>query len=332
MRAPIPESMQALRFHKTGGPEVLQLERVPTPRPSDGEVLIEVHATAINPSDVKNVAGSMPQTRPPRTPGRDFAGRVVAGPESWMGAEVFGTSGELGFIRDGAHAEYVVARLDGVLRKPATLSMIEAASIGVPYVTAWEGLRRAGLQAGDTVLLVGGTGAVGRATAQLARWSGARVLSTARGAAVSDTAFRSMVDRVIDPEHEDLASVVKEATGGRGVDIVYNIVGGPTFGPSVASLAIGGRLVAVASTPETEVRFDLLAFYRRELQFIGVNSLLLTDAEAARILGRLLPGFLSGALSVTAVQTVPLRDAVTAYRDVPQRGARKHVLLPRSGR
>jgi len=329
MNLSIPESMQALRFHKTGGPEVLQLERVPTPQPRYGEVLIEVHATAINPSDVKNVAGSMPQTRPPRTPGRDFAGRVVAGPDSWLGAEVFGTSGELGFVRDGAHAEYVVARADGVQRKPATLSMAEAASIGVPYVTAWEALRRARLQVGDTVLLVGGTGAVGRATAQLARWSGARVLSTARGAAVSNAAFRSTVDRVIDLEREELAAAVMEATEGLGADIVCNIVGGPTFGPSVASLAIGGRLVAIASTPETEVRFDLLAFYRRELQFIGVNSLLLTDAEAARIVGRLLPGFSSGALSVTAIQDVPLRDAVTAYRNVRQRGAGKYVLIPR---
>jgi NADPH:quinone reductase-like Zn-dependent oxidoreductase len=329
MSAPLPESMQALRFHKTGGPEVLQLESVPTPRPGHGEVLIEVHATAINPSDVKNVAGSMPQTKPPRTPGRDFAGRVVAGPESWSDAEVFGTSGELGFIRDGAHAEYVVARVEGVQRKPARLSMAEAASIGVPYVTAWEGLRRAGLQAGDTVVLIGGTGAVGRAAAQLARWSGARVLATARGAAVSDAAFRSTVDRVIDLEHEELAAAVKQATEGRGADIVYNMVGGPTFGPGVDSLAVGGRLVVISSTPETEVRFDLRAFYRRQLQFIGLDSLKVSDAEAARILGRLLPGFVSGALSVTAGQSVPLKDAVTAYRNLQQHGASKYVLVPR---
>ncbi len=95
------------------------------------------------------------------------------------------------------------------------------------------------------------------------------------------------------------------------------------------SLAIGWRLIAIASTPEREVRFDLLSFYRRELEFIGVNSLMLTDAAAAGILGRLLPGFASGALSVTAIQTVPLRDAVTAYRNMQQRGASKYVLLPR---
>jgi NADPH:quinone reductase-like Zn-dependent oxidoreductase len=329
MNANTPESMQALRFHRTGGPEVLQLETLPTPQPGHGEVLIEVHASAINPSDVKNVAGGMAQTRPPRTPGRDFAGRVVAGSEGWIGAEVFGTSAELGFTRDGAHAEYVVTRAEGLQRKPAALSMADAASIGVPYVTAWEGLRRAGLQAGDTVLVVGGTGSVGRATAQLARWSGARVLSTARKAQATDAAFRSSVDRVVDLEHEELAAAVKDATEGRGVDIVYNTVGGPTFAPSVAALATGGRLIAISSTSETEVRFDLRAFYRRQLQFIGVDSLKLSDAETARILGRLVPGFVSGALSVKADLTVPLKDAVEAYRSVQQHGAGKYVLVPR---
>ncbi|HEX8826005.1 MAG TPA: zinc-binding alcohol dehydrogenase family protein [Archangium sp.] len=328
MNANLPESMRALRFHRTGGPEVLQLETLPLPRPRHDEVLVEVHAAAINPSDVKNVAGSMEKTTLPRTPGRDFAGRVVAGPEGWVGAEVFGTSGELGFVRDGAHAEYVVARVDGVRRKPAALSMAEAASIGVPYVTAWEGLRLAGLQAGDTVLVVGGTGAVGRATAQLARWSGARVLATAQGARAADESFRRAVDRVIDLEHEELVAAVKDATGGRGVDIVCNMVGGPTFAPGVASLAIGGRLVVVASTPETEVRFDLRAFYRRQLQFLGVDSLKMSEAAAAHILGRLMPGFVSGALWATVGRTVPLKDAVEAYRDVQQRGAGKYVLLP----
>src|SRR6201999_3026969 len=125
------------------------------------EVLIEVRAAAVNPSDVKAATGLMPYAVFPRTPGRDFAGVVVEGPPEWVGREVFGSSGDLGIRRDGTHATHLVVEAAALVEKPASISMEEAAGIGVPFVTAIEGFRRAGMPtAGDTALIMGLNGKV----------------------------------------------------------------------------------------------------------------------------------------------------------------------------
>ena len=118
--------MRALRFHKSGALSNARVEEVPKPAPGPGEVLVRVRAAAVNPSDVKNVQGGFPQTTLPRTPGRDFAGVVEEGPPDWVGREVFGTGGGLGFTRDGSHAEYLAVPAEGVVEKPALLSFEEA--------------------------------------------------------------------------------------------------------------------------------------------------------------------------------------------------------------
>src|SRR5882724_9469945 len=119
------------------------------------ELLIEVRAAAVNPSDVKAATGLMPYAVFPRTPGRDYAGVVVDGPGEWIGREVFGSSGDLGIRRDGTHATHLAVEAEAVVEKPRQLSWEEAAGIGVPFVTAMEGLRRAGIpKAGETVLVM----------------------------------------------------------------------------------------------------------------------------------------------------------------------------------
>jgi NADPH:quinone reductase-like Zn-dependent oxidoreductase len=322
--------MRALRFERFGGPEVLEVRDVPRPQPGFGELLIEVHAAGLNPSDVKNVKGAMPQTKPPRIPGRDFAGVVVSGPEGWVGAEVFGMSASLGFTRDGSHAEFVVASADGVARKPEHIGFGSAATIGVPYVTAWEGLvGRAQAKAGESVLIVGGTGAVGTAVAQIARWSGLRVVATTLTAAQATEEWRRHIDVVIDLEREDLVKATLGATSGRGADIVYNAVGGPTFAPGVQALAINGRLVCITTTAEQEVRFNLFEFYRKNLTFLGVDSLKLTDATSGRILRQLVPGFESGALRVRPPETMPLEQGRIAYERLLAGTGGKIVLIPK---
>ncbi len=129
--------MKALRFSSLGSLESLKLEDVPTPVAGDGEVVVEIKAAGLNPSDLRNVLGSFPYTTLPRTPGRDFAGIVVDGPENMIGTEIWGTGNELGFTRDGSHAEYLTVDAAGVSPKPKSLTFAEAASCGVPYVTAW---------------------------------------------------------------------------------------------------------------------------------------------------------------------------------------------------
>src|SRR3984893_11225695 len=128
------------------------------------EVLIEVKAAAVNPSDVKAATGLMPYAVFPRTPGRDYAGLVFDGPAGWIGREVFGSSGALGIRRDGSHATHLVVEADAVVEKPKNISWEEAAGIGVPFVTAIEGYRRAGMPRSDeTVLVMGVNGKVGQA-------------------------------------------------------------------------------------------------------------------------------------------------------------------------
>ena len=116
------------------------------PRPPTKTAVVRVMAASINPSDVKNVAGAMKQTTLPRIPGRDFAGVVEAGPAEWIGAEVWGTGGDVGFTRDGTHAELIAVPVASLRRKPETLSFEQAASVGVNYMAAWCGIEAAGLK------------------------------------------------------------------------------------------------------------------------------------------------------------------------------------------
>src|SRR5947199_3552039 len=144
-------------------------------------VVVEVKAAGVNPSDVKAATGLMPYAVFPRTPGRDFAGVVVDGPCEWLGREVFGSSGDLGIRRDGTHATHLVVEAAALVEKPGNISMDEAAGIGVPFVTAIEGFRRAGMpNSQETVLVIGLNGKVGQAATQLATWRGARVIGVVR--------------------------------------------------------------------------------------------------------------------------------------------------------
>jgi NADPH:quinone reductase-like Zn-dependent oxidoreductase len=316
--------MRALRFARHGDPDVLSVESVPVPVPGRGEVLVEVHAAAVNPSDVKNVAGAMRQTTLPRTPGRDFAGRVVGGAGLPLGTEVFGTSGRLGFMADGTHAEYVVVPLRIAIAKPRSIPMAAAAAAGVPIVTALEGLRRAGLRAGESVLVVGGTGAVGGAAVQLARWRRAKVAFTSRrppapGTFPGDVSYLPAID----------AEARARAGAPAWFDVVFNTVGGETFASSLAALAPGGRLVAIASPPDAAVSLDLRDFYRRDLHLIGLDSLKLPEDVQAEHLSEAIRGLQSGAIALPAPVAVPLEGAREAYRETLRGGGRKHVLVMR---
>jgi NADPH2:quinone reductase len=200
--------MKALRFEKYGPPGVLTIQELPVPDLKPGEALVEMHAAAINPSDVKNVAGVF-RASLPRIPGRDFAGVVVAG-DGWEGKEVWGSGAGFGVSRDGAHAQYIVVNSDGLSEKPARLSMEEASAVGVPYLAAWSGLvDAADIQAGETVLITGALGAVGRAATQIAHWKRANVI----GADISDGV--SSVDAFINTRDRELAVEVKALTTGR---------------------------------------------------------------------------------------------------------------------
>ena len=257
------------------------------------EVLIEIAAAAVNPSDVKAATGLMAYAVFPRTPGRDYAGVVIDGPSGWIGREVFGSSGDLGIRRDGSHATHLAVEADAVVEKPKNLSWDEAAGIGVPFVTAMEGFRRAGMPNKDeTVLVMGVNGKVGQAAVQIASWHGARVIGVVRRSEPHEGHANAGVD-VIDASATDVATRVRELTDGKGADIVFNTVGDPYFQAAHQSLALRGRQILIAAIDRI-VQFNILEFYRGQHTYVGIDTLGLSSVATGAVLKQLVPGFASG--------------------------------------
>jgi NADPH2:quinone reductase len=296
--------------------------------PSD--LLIEVRAAAVNPSDVKAATGLMPYAIFPRTPGRDYAGVVIDGPAGMIGREVFGSSGDLGIRRDGTHASHLVVESDAVVDKPKTVSWEEAAGIGVPFVTAMEGFRRAGIpKPGEAVLVFGVNGKVGQAAVQIATWQGARVIGVVRKAEAYEGHTNAAIE-VIDASATDVATRVRELTGGKGADIVFNTVGDPYFQAAHKSLALRGRQILIAAIDRI-VQFNILEFYRGQHTYVGIDTLGLSSIATGAVLRDLSPGFASGHLKpfpIKANAVYPLERAKEAYVAVAGSSRDRVILKP----
>ncbi|WP_426435121.1 quinone oxidoreductase family protein [Bradyrhizobium genosp. P] len=296
----------------------------------DDDLLIEMKAAAVNPSDVKAATGLMPYAVFPRTSGRDYAGVVLDGPSGWIGREVFGSSGDLGIRRDGTHATHLVVERDAVVEKPGSISWEEAAGIGVPFVTAMEGLRRAGLPTkGDTVLVMGVNGKVGQAAAQIASWHGARVIGVVRRSEPYEGHANSPVE-VIDASATDVATRVRELTGGKGADIVFNTVGDPYFQAAHQSLALRGRQILIAAVDRI-VQFNILEFYRGQHTYVGIDTLGLPSIATGAVLRELAPGFASGHLKPFPIKpsaVYPLEQARAAFIAVAGSSRDRVILRP----
>ncbi|MGY3239219.1 MULTISPECIES: quinone oxidoreductase family protein [unclassified Bradyrhizobium] len=294
------------------------------------DLLIEVKAAAVNPSDVKAATGLMPYAVFPRTPGRDYAGMVIDGPAGTMGREVFGSSGDLGIRRDGSHASHLVVEADAAVEKPKALSWEEAAGIGVPFVTAMEGFRRAGVpKSGETVLVFGVNGKVGQAAVQIATWHGARVIGVVRKSEAYEGHGNAPIE-VIDASAVDVAARVRELTGGKGADIVFNTVGDPYFQAAHKSLALRGRQILIAAIDRI-VQFNILEFYRGQHTYVGIDTLGLSSAATGAVLRELGPGFASGHLKpfpIRANAIYPLQRAKEAYAAVAGSSRDRVIMRP----
>jgi NADPH:quinone reductase len=317
--------MKALRLEAFGPLSALAVTDTPPPARRGEEVLIAVRAAAVSPFDVKNVTGLIPLTTLPRVPGRDYAGVVVEGPPALMGKEVWGTGGSLGLTRDGSHAEYLTIPADAVREKPRTLDFGQAASIGVSYSAAWIGLvRAANVSPGDVVLIVGASGSVGRAAAQIARWRGARVIGADRRLSEGGT-----FDHQVNTATQDLVKTVRGLTNGMGADVAFDTVGGPLFEATLGSLRHRGRHVVISSVGERRVSFDLLDFYHQELTLYGVDTVKYDPRASADILDELRLGFETSRLTPSTLLTFPLQSASDAYQAVHAgTGGSKVVLVP----
>ncbi len=320
--------MRAVRFEAFGDPSVLKTVEAPAPVADEKTAIVRVMAASINPSDVKNVAGAMRQTTPPRIPGRDFAGVVEAGPSEWMDAEVWGTGGDSGFTRDGTHSELIAVPVASLRRKPKTLSFDEAASVGVNYIAAWCGIEAAGLKRKEILLLIGAGGGVGGAAAQIARRLGARVIGADRRAPSLDAPICAIAEKLI-VGAENLPAEVRAATEDKGAEVVLDLVGGILFRDALKCLALRGRLVEIAATGQREVSFDLADFYHNESRLFGVDTLKRDLTASAEVLDALTPGFLARDYRAAPIEeTCGLGEAPEAYRKVAAGAAGRIVLRP----
>ena len=340
MKEPLPSSapptpttfptMKALYFRDTGSLANLRVEKIEVPRIDDhgDEALVRVRAAAINPSDPKSVLGKISETKPPRVPGRDFAGIVVEGPATWKGKEVFGTGGNLGFGRNGSHAEFMSVPVEALVEKPKHLSFEQAAALGLGYLTAWSAIVTAGrVSPDDIVLVLGATGAVGSAAIKIAKHVGAeRVIGVLRHEADRSRTAGIPSDNWVVLEKEPLLKGLFKVTQGKGANLILDVVGGPSFESVNECLAHRGRHVVVASI-EPRVSFNLIDFYHREGRLIGVDTLKLSFAESAGVLRKIVPLVNAGVLTPPQLDTITIEQGPRAYQSILDgRAGRKQVI------
>ena len=307
--------MRALRFHDFGV-ENLRIEELPAPQPDQKEVLVRVHASSITQGDIKNVQGSIRDlTTLPRVPGRDFAGVIERGPEDCIGQEVWGTGGDLGSVRDGTHAEYVIVPAEAVVPKPANVSLEQAGSLGSALVTAWVGLfDRAGLKKGETLLVVGANGSVGHAAVQLGSWAGARVLGITR-----DGENRSGANVVLSSSASSFREDLQKAVGS-GVHVVFDTAGGDMFELLLNALRPSGRMISITVSGGPRAQFDLLRFYRNDLRLFGLNTFRLDVTACGMILQELVKPIELEWIKPRTVDFCAFDQAVDAYRRALESG------------
>lgn len=247
--------MKAMRLKSFGGADAFELCEVPKPAPQTGQVLVRVHATSINPLDYQVRRGDYADLVPlPAITGHDVSGIVEAigpgvtnfapGDEVWYTPQIFDGP--------GSYAEYHVAAESIIGKKPPTLSHLEAASLSLVGGTAWEALTvRAALRVGESILIHGGAGGVGHIAIQLAKAIGARVFTTVREANIEFVKSQG-ADVIIDYEKEDYVEAIMRETDGRGVDVVFDTIGGNTLSRSPEALAQLGRVVSIVDIAQPQ--------------------------------------------------------------------------------
>ncbi len=314
--------MKAIQFKSF---DALEFVELPMPQCERDTALVQIKSASVNPSDVKNVKGHFTHTSLPRIPGRDFSGVVVDGPADWIGAEVLGTGGDIGFTMDGTHAEYIKIPVGALVRKPSNLSHEQAAAIGVNFLVAWLGtVEYARLKAGETIAVIGAGGGVGGAVTQIAKAIGTRVIGIDRHLPSSESPAAGRIDDFVKFD-ESTVENVKRITG--GVDVVYDTVGGIAFEMALSLAKRRGRVVEISATGRRRVEFDLIDFYHNETRLFGTDSAKLGVAEAARYMAEICHGFETRQFAAPLIEhRFALEDAHQAYEAVAN-GTRGRVVI-----
>ena len=321
--------MQAIRIHETGGPEVMLLEEVETPTPGQGEVLIKVAAAGVNYADLAQRQGAyLTRTRTPMTPGFEVAGTIAAlGPG--VSAPAVGT--RVIALVNGGYAEYAVASAFTIIPIPENLDFAHAAAFAVQGLTAYQTLRESGrLQAGESVLVQAAAGGVGTLAVQLARLMGAgKVIGTASNEQKLDLVRRLGADVAINYTQDDWVEQVKKASGGRGVDVVLEVVGGAIAEQCLQCLAPFGRMVIIGAASGQRAQFSAIQLMYKNLSVVGywLTARMSRPDHIAAATVELMQYLATGTLQIIVGHTFPLAEAAEAHRSIAARGTTGKVVL-----
>lgn len=314
----LPAQMTVIAISKPGGPEVLKPETRPVPTPGAGEILIKVAAAGVNRPDVAQRSGSYPP--PPGAsdlPGLEVAGDVVAvGPGATkhkVGDKV------MSLVAGGGYAEYCIAPDAHAIAVPDSLTMNEAGAMPETLMTVWHNVfERGGLKAGETLLIHGGSSGIGTMAIQLAKSFGAKVIVTVGSTEKADACLKLGADHAINYKTEDFVAATRELTGGTGVNLILDMVGGDYIEKNYDAAALDGRIVQIAflGGPKTTVNFSKLMTKRLTHTGSTLRPRSIADKAAmvSAIEARVLPLIRAGKVKPLMDSTFPLREAADAHR------------------
>ena len=321
--------MKAIRVSEFGGPEVLRLEEAPDPKPDAGQVLVRVEAAGVNPVDTYIRAGAYPRKPAlPYTPGTDAAGVVEAvGPnvKGFKTGDRVYTNGSI----TGVCAEFALCEESRVHHLPSRASFSQGAALGVPYGTAYRALfQRGGAKAAETVLIHGATGGVGTACVQFARAAGLTVIGTGGTEKGRELVRQEGAHHVLDHRASDYEKQIMSITGGRGVDLVVEMLANVNLAKDLMMLAAaGGRVVVVGNRGTIEI--DPRQTMSREASIHGLTLFAATDRDLAQIHAAIVAGLENGSVRPIVGQEIPLHEAAQAHQALMEPGAYgKIVLVP----
>ncbi|HEY1748125.1 MAG TPA: NADPH:quinone reductase [Xanthobacteraceae bacterium] len=318
--------MKSIRVHEFGGPEVLKLEDVPTPKPSAGEVLVRIHAAGVNPYDTYMRAGTY-AVKPavPYTPGSDGAGVVEA-----VGQDVTKVKpGDRVYTArtvSGAYAEYALALAGQVHLLPANIDFKQGAGIWVPYGTAYHALyHSAAAHASETLLVHGASGGVGTAAVQIARAMGLKVFGTAGTPQGLDLAKRQGAHEVFDHRKAGYQEEILRATGSRGVDIILEMLANVNLAHDTKLLATNGRVIVIGNRGDVTINPRELMGRRASIR--GVVLWSITPQEEADIHAGIFAGLENGTLRPVVGKEMPLAEAAQAHKEILEPGSAGKIVL-----
>jgi NADPH:quinone reductase len=314
----VPPTMNAVAITTPGGPEVLKLTQLPTPKPGSGQLLVKVAAAGVNRPDLAQRAGFYPP--PPGhspLPGLEIAGEVVeAGADTtrWKAGDKV-----CALVNGGGYAEYCIAEETSALPVPAGFDMVRAAALPETFFTVWNNVfERGRLAAGEWLLVHGGSSGIGTTAIQLAKAFGARVIATAGSADKCQACLDLGADKAINYKTEDFVAAAKAATGGKGVDVILDMVGGEYTDKNVAMAAEDGRIVQIATLGGVEAKVNLARLMMKRLTLTGSTLRPRTrevKAGFARALEeKVWPLLAAGKVRVVMDSTFPLAEAAAAHR------------------